>query len=86
MIFAHGPIIFPGVAGLPIKPFHPTLFIWGVLLQVTLLSRIAADLLEATDLRKLSGMANAIVIVCFFINLLILVKRAEWALKTMKKA
>lgn len=73
MIFAHAPIIFPGVAGLTIRPFHDTLFIWAILLQITLAARIISDLMMASQIRTISGMANAIVILLFFINLVILI-------------
>ena len=73
MIFAHAPIIFPGVAGLTIRPFHDTLFIWAVLLQVTLAMRIISGLLMETHYRTLSGMLNAVIIILFFINLVIVI-------------
>lgn len=73
MIFAHAPIIFPGVAGLAIKPFHWSLNIWAVLLQITIIIRIVSGLLMMSELRTLSGMLNAIVILLFFINLVILI-------------
>ncbi len=72
MIFAHAPIIFPGVAGLSIRPYHGSLFFWGIVLQLALIIRIAGDLLELTPLRKAGGMANGVIIVLFFINLVIL--------------
>jgi hypothetical protein len=73
MIFAHAPIIFPGVAGLAIRPFHGSLFTWAVLLQVTLAMRVTADLLMESDIRKLSGMLTAAVILFFFINLVFII-------------
>ena len=73
MIFAHAPIIFPGVAGLAIKPFHNSLFIWAILLQLTLILRIVFDLMMNSELRKLFGMTNGIIILLFFINLVILI-------------
>ena len=73
MIFAHAPIIFPGVAGLSIKPFHNSLFIWAVLLQLTLILRITFGLMMDSGLRKVFGMANGIVILLFFVNLVILI-------------
>jgi hypothetical protein len=73
MIFAHAPIIFPGVAGLNMKPFHGSLYVWGMALQVTIALRMAADLLFLPKLRTQSGMLSAIVILLFFINLAILI-------------
>ena len=74
MIFAHGPVILPGVAGLPVKPFHPSLYLWTILLQVSLITRLIADYAFWMDIRKYSGMANGIVVVAFFLHLLILTR------------
>jgi hypothetical protein len=65
MIFAHAPIIFPGVAGLNIRPFHDSLLIWGVFLQITIALRILGGIMMATQLRTISGMLSAIVILFF---------------------
>ena len=73
MIFAHAPIIFPGVAGLVIRPFHDTLFIWAILLQISLAMRIISDLLMESSYRTLAGMSNAVIIILFFVNLVILI-------------
>ncbi len=73
MIFAHAPIIFPGVAGLVIRPFHWTLFIWAILLQISLAIRIVGDVLIHPQCRAIGGMLNAIVILLFFVNLAILI-------------
>ncbi len=73
MIFAHGPIIFPGVAGFPFKPFHPVLYWIGGLLEVSLVIRIVADLVEQVYLRKVGGMINGISILIFFVTLVILI-------------
>jgi len=73
MIFAHAPIIFPGVAGLSIRPYHWSLYIWSFLLQFSLLMRLVFGLMMSSELRKIFGMANAMVILLFFINLAILI-------------
>jgi len=72
MIFAHAPIIFPGVAGLSFRPYHPTLYIWTVLLFITLSGRIIGDIMLDTEIRKIFGMLNALIILFFFVNLFIL--------------
>jgi len=72
MIFAHAPIIFPGVAGLSFRPYHPTLYIWTILLFITLSGRIIGDALSSTEIRKIFGMLNALIILLFFVNLIIL--------------
>lgn len=73
MIFAHAPIIFPGVAGLTIRPFHGSLYVWAILLQITLALRLIFDLLNSSGMRKVFGMANGIIILFFFVNLAILI-------------
>lgn len=73
MIFAHAPIILPAVAGINAKPYHPVLYIWSVLLNVSLIVRITGDLLPDNGLRQWGGLLNGIVIIAFFINMLILV-------------
>ncbi len=75
MIFAHAPIIFPGVANLSFRPYHPTLYIWTVLLFITLTGRLVGDVLSDTGIRKTFGMLNAFVILFFFVNLLVLMVR-----------
>lgn len=70
MIFAHAPIIMPGVAGIVVKPYHPTLYIWLILLHLSLAIRIGANLALNADLRQWAGMLNGIIIIAFFINLI----------------
>jgi len=69
MIFAHAPIIVPGILKLNVKPYHPALYIWFVLLQLSLVLRVGGDILEQTGARKLGGILNSVAIICFFINL-----------------
>ncbi len=72
MIFAHAPIIFPAVLNLSIRPYHPVLYVWVGLLQLTLSIRVAADVLEWVLARKYSGLANGLVILGFFLTLAVL--------------
>ena len=74
MIFAHGPIIFPGVAGFPFKPFHQSLYVWGIILQISLVLRLMGDFLVLPGLRMAGGMINGMTILAFFVNLIILMK------------
>jgi len=74
MILAHGPIILPGVAGIARKPFHPVLYMWGVILQVSLAARVIGDFYENLNTREISGLVNMIAILGFFLNVLILMK------------
>ena len=74
MIFAHGPIILPGVVGLQFKPYHPVLYICLGLLHLSLLVRIIADYLMWIEVRMAAGIINGFTILAFFITMLILVK------------
>jgi hypothetical protein len=73
MIFAHGPIILPGVIGLPFKPYHKILYVWLAVLHLSLIVRLVADFSIFVVLRKWSGMINGITILCFFVTLAVLV-------------
>ncbi len=75
MIFAHGPIILPGVLGITSKPFHPVLYGWLFLVQGSLLLRLLADSLFSLEWRKLSGILSGAGILLYFITLVVLVIR-----------
>ncbi|MBI5402164.1 MAG: hypothetical protein HY959_02080 [Ignavibacteriae bacterium] len=81
MIFAHAPIIIPGILKFNVKPYHPALYIWFTVLQLSLILRIAGDVAEQAGIRKLGGFLNGISILCFFINLIavILIRRRKSA-------
>jgi hypothetical protein len=67
MIFAHGPIILPGVVGFMIKPYHAALYAPLALLHVSLLLRLSADLgLVDSSLQLASGYLSAISILMYF--------------------
>jgi hypothetical protein len=70
MIFAHGPIILPGVLGISIKPYHPLLYLWLFLLFVSLCLRLFANVILDTELRKLGGLLSALCIVLYFLTML----------------
>ncbi len=72
MIFAHAPIILPGVAGFSFRPFSPTLYFWAILLQASLLLRFTAGLLELSELRMWAGIFNGTAILCFFMHMALL--------------
>lgn len=77
MIFAHGPIILPGVIGIPLKPYHWLLYIPGVILQISLITRIFADVSLLVILRKWAGMWNGIAILLFFVMMLFLMVKGR---------
>lgn len=73
MIFAHGPVILPGVLGIAVKPYHNVLYLWLFLLHASWITRIAADVLLHFDLRKMSGLLSAVCILGYFATLATLV-------------
>lgn len=76
MIFAHGPIIFPGVLGSSIKPFHPLLYLPLVLLIISVLVRVAADAeLLPFSYRLTSGWISMASIVLYLATMLTLILR-----------
>ncbi len=66
MIFAHGPVILPGVLGISAKPWHPIMYGWLILLHASLATRILADLTFYLEIRKISGWASAVAILGYF--------------------
>jgi len=64
MIFGHAPIIFPAIVKVPIV-FSPSFYIHLVLLHLSLLVRIAGDLLSLPMVRMWGGMFNAAAILIF---------------------
>ena len=77
MIFAHAPIILPGVLRLTINPFNKSLYIWFVLLQLSLLLRISDVFSGITSLKLSAGIINGIAILGFFVNMAIIVFLAK---------
>lgn len=77
MIFAHGPIILPGVLGSSIKPYHPVLYGWLWLLIVGVLLRMIADASEWIPLRQVSAIINVVAILSYFPTLGILIRKAR---------
>ncbi|EMR03381.1 hypothetical protein [Cesiribacter andamanensis] len=69
MIFAHGPIILPAVAGLLIKPYHWLLYVPLALLQGSLVLRLFADGLSDPEARKWSGLLSALAILFYFVTI-----------------
>jgi hypothetical protein len=77
MIFAHGPIILPGILGIAITPFSKILYLWLVLLQTSWLVRVFADVFLAVETRKLSGALSAISILGYFVTMVIITLRSQ---------
>jgi hypothetical protein len=75
MIFAHGPIILPGVLGISAKPFHKLLFVWLLLLHSSWLIRIFSDAFGDLTWRKTSGLLSALSVLAYFVTIAILTIR-----------
>lgn len=74
MIFAHATVIFPAVVKINVRPWHPVLYLWLMLLQITLALRTTADVMAMVPLRQISGLANTLVILAFFLNVALLIR------------
>jgi hypothetical protein len=72
IVMAHGPKILPALLGLNISPFHPLLYLWFALLQGSLITRIAANFLNAYTLRQWAGLVNGIAMLAFFLTMAVL--------------
>lgn len=67
MIFGHAPIIFPAVLNRPIS-FQTAFYAHLALLHLSLLLRIAGDLLAWLPGRRWGGLLNAVALLLFLIN------------------
>jgi len=65
MVFGHAPVIFPAVLRLSIR-FHPLYHLPLLLLHLSLLVRIYADLAGALALRPGAGLGNALAVLLYF--------------------
>lgn len=69
MIFAHGPIILPGVLGISLKPYHPILYFWLAMLHASWILRMVSDLVLDMPLRKYSGLSSVVAIVGYLLSM-----------------
>ena len=70
MIFGHAPIILPAVVGLRIR-YSPAAYGPLVLLHVSVLLRVAADLFERVELRAISGPVTIVALAGYAATLMI---------------
>lgn len=77
MIFAHGPIILPGVLGISAKPYHHVLYIWLLLLHCSWLLRVFSDAFTAMEWRRYSAIFTTIAIVGYFLSIALLTIQNE---------
>jgi len=82
MIFAHAPVILPAVLKLGSSPFGKTLYMWYVLLNLTLIFRVSTFIPEVAAYKHWAGMLNGIAILGFFANMIVLAKLARLKPKT----
>ena len=83
MIFAHGPIILPGVLGIVAKPFHRILYFWLFLLHASWLLRCIAEAGLYFEWRRITGWITVVAIVGYFISMAILTARSHQYAKTV---
>ena len=76
MIFAHGPIILPGVLAISVKPYHPILYFWLTMLHTSWIMRMFADVTLNMQLRMYTGMVSAITIIGYFVSIAVLSVRS----------
>jgi hypothetical protein len=69
MIFSHAPIILPAIMKKSVKIYRPFLYMVFVLLQVSLIARIIADMGELITVRKYAGLMNGMIILLFFVSI-----------------
>lgn len=62
MIFAHGPMILPGVMGISTTPYHKILYLWLLLLHGSWMMRVFGDVLIELDIRMISGIVSTVAI------------------------
>ncbi len=67
MIFAHAPIILPGVVGIAV-PFRPTSYLLLALLHLSLALRVAGDLGGAPGVRAWGGILNTLTLLLFMLH------------------
>jgi hypothetical protein len=68
MLFAHAPIIFPAVLGLPVA-YRPAFYLHVGVLHLSLLVRVAGDLNdELGRFRSWGGLFNALALLLFILN------------------
>ena len=76
MIFAHAPIIFPAVLHVPMA-YTPRFYSHLILLHVSLILRVAGDLIPYWPARLWGGMLNVLVLLFFIANTALAVRAAR---------
>ena len=66
MVFGHAPIIFPAIVKVRL-PYHPVFYLPLLALHLSLLLRVAGDLLGDVDVRAWGGAGNAACVALFIV-------------------
>jgi hypothetical protein len=74
MIYGHAPVIIPAVMGVPIKYLSIFYFHLG-LLHISLVLRIAGDLLFLQSIRRWGGLLNEVAVILFLLVTIIAARR-----------
>ncbi len=82
MIFGHAPVIFPAVLGLPVQ-FLPTAYVPLVVLHLSLLLRLGADLADWPAGRDWGAGGNALAVGLFLLNTLASVGLSRWRQRSL---
>ena len=68
MVFAHAPIIFPAVLGLPLE-YRPAFYLHAGVLHISLILRVVGDLVDVLGRwRVWGGLLNAVALLLFMFN------------------
>ena len=68
MVFAHAPVIFPAVLGLPL-PYRPSFYLHVGVLHLSLIVRVVGDLVDVLGRwRGWGGLLNAVALLLFMVN------------------
>lgn len=71
MIFAHAPVMLPRVlSGQTL--YHPILYVWLLVLHITLILRIVGGLTGSPNVYRIAGLGNGLVILAFLSTMIIL--------------
>jgi len=83
MIFGHAPVIVPAVLGVSV-PYTPFFYVHLVLLHLSLVMRVAGDLLLWLPLRRWGGLLNEVAVLLFLLVTAVAVLRGKKNEKTRK--
>jgi hypothetical protein len=81
MIFGHAPLIFPAILKVKMT-FRVTAYIPLILLHLSLILRVSADMAGWQEGKLWGGMINGIAIVLFFINTALSIERMAHSSKS----